>query len=86
MSQDEWEKKWLPMCVGLALCGLVSELRDGPMERGSKALEIPARVKRMLAQMYADATGQPAPAQPTKEATKNGTNGASGMGHQGFSR
>ncbi len=59
MTRDDFVKKWKPLLAGIALCGLVSELRDAPMQRGAKALDIPADVERWLSALYSDATGQP---------------------------
>lgn len=86
MTREDFVRHWRARLAGLALCGLVSELRDDPMKRGSRALEIPAEVDRLLGQLFDSATGEPKPtaAAPTRVAPKNGTNGTTGLGHQRF--
>lgn len=63
MTQQEFIAKWQPHIAGLALCGSCSEMRDSPLVRGSKAMEIPEMVRNLLKQMFNDAA--PAPTPPT---------------------
>lgn len=70
MKRDEFIARWRCHLAGLALCGTASEIRDGPLARASRVLEIPAEVDRLLAQMYADL----APAEPEPRAFQR-TNG-----------
>jgi hypothetical protein len=40
-SRDEFVRKWKNHLAGMALCGIVSESRDSPLQRGDRVLEIP---------------------------------------------
>lgn len=71
MKRDEWIRKWRCHLAGLALCGTASEIRDGPLARASRALDIPAEVDRLLGQMYADLV----PAEPEPRAFRERANG-----------
>lgn len=79
MTREEFVKKWEAAVSGMALCGLASELKDGPIARGSRALDIPDDVRKLLARLYDDATRGMEPARPLTETTPprlaNGTNG-----------
>lgn len=55
MSETEWVQHWQDRLVGLALSGLVldtDERPKGPATAGLHALTIPAKVQKLLAQMY----------------------------------
>lgn len=78
-TEDEFVTRWRRHLAGLALYGTVSELRDGPLVRASKVLDIPAEVERLLKQMYADLkpAAEPKPvAAPQPEPTRNGQHAA----------
>ncbi len=59
-SRDEFVRKWRCHLAGMALFGVASEARDGPMLRASKVLDIPGNVEALLARMYDDLTEVPA--------------------------
>lgn len=61
-TKEEFVARWRCHLAGLALFGIASETKDGPMVRASKVLEIPAQVEKLLGQMYADiAAEEPKP-------------------------
>jgi hypothetical protein len=60
LTRAEFIKAWQARLAGLALCGLVSELRESPMQRGARALDIPADVRKLLEEMYDDLIGRTA--------------------------
>lgn len=53
-TREQFVKRWSRHLAGLALYGLVSELRESTMGRASRALDIPAEVERLLTAMYDD--------------------------------
>lgn len=55
-TRDDFVERWKRHIAGMALFGTVSELRDGPMVRAAKILEIPAQVEDLLGKMYDDLT------------------------------
>jgi hypothetical protein len=57
-TREEWVKKWRCHLAGLALFGSASAVRDSPMSRASKALDIPQEVERLLGQMFDDLLGE----------------------------
>ena len=59
MTREEWKKKYHLYLCGLALCGSVSELKDGPLVRVSKFQDIPEEMEKLLEKMWEAA--QPAP-------------------------
>jgi hypothetical protein len=54
MTKDEFKARWRYRLAGIALYGSVSEIKDGPLARASKLMEIPAQVEQLLEAMYAD--------------------------------
>lgn len=68
-TKDEWIARWRLQLAGLAMFGVVSDAKDGPLQRAARWMEIPAQVEKLLAQMYADLDPKPAhtngkPAEP----------------------
>lgn len=57
-TKEEFISRWKCHLAGLALFGVASETKDGPMVRAAKVLEIPGQVERLLGQMYADLTAE----------------------------
>lgn len=53
-SRQEFQQKWKNYVAGMALFGTVSEIRDGPLVRATKVMDIPAEVERLLGLMYDD--------------------------------
>ncbi len=64
MSRDDFVRKWRNHLAGLALFGVVSEQRDGPLVRAAKVMDIPAEVDRILGMMHRDLAGEEQPAKP----------------------
>jgi hypothetical protein len=64
MTKDEFRKRWRTKLTAMALFGVVSDVRDGPLQRAGHVLDIPAEVDKMLEQIYEDLASQPAPAKP----------------------
>ena len=62
-SKEEFIKRWEAHLAGLALFGLVSESKEGTLQRAGRALDIPAEVRRLLGLMY-DYLNQTVPAPP----------------------
>lgn len=60
-SKDEFVNRWKCHVAGLALFGVASEIKDGPLARASKIMDIPSQVEKLLAQMYADLTEEAKP-------------------------
>lgn len=54
MTEMEFVKKWRTHLAGLALYGVASETRDGPLARACKVLDIPQEVERLLGMMWKD--------------------------------
>lgn len=52
MTRDQFISRWRTQLAGLALYGSVSEIKDGPLARASKILEIPDTVEMVLGKMY----------------------------------
>lgn len=52
MSREDFVKRWRNHIAGLALFGVASEAKDGPLARAAKILEIPAEVERILGMMH----------------------------------
>ncbi len=53
-TKEEFIARWRVHMAGLALFGVVSEVRESTQARASKALDIPGQVEKLLAQMYED--------------------------------
>lgn len=53
-TREEFLKKWSKYMAGIALYGTCSELRDSPLAKAGKALDIPAEVEDLLGKMYDD--------------------------------
>ncbi len=51
-SRAEFVDKFRCHVAGMALFGVASEAKDGPMVRASKTLDIPERVEVLLGQMW----------------------------------
>ena len=54
MTQEAFIAKWKTSLAGLALFGVASETKDGPIKRAAYILEIPAQVEGLLKRMYDD--------------------------------
>ncbi len=54
MNKDAFIARWKKHMAGLALYGVASETRDGPLARAAKVLDIPAEVESLLGKMYDD--------------------------------
>lgn len=74
-TREEFVRKWKNHLAGMALYGTVSEMREGPLVRASRALEIPAEVERLLGMMYADMVPDADDPAPTP---RNGLQNANG--------
>ena len=75
-TREEFIDRWRKHLAGLALYGTLSEIRDGPLARASKVLEIPAEVERLLGQMFDDLNPKPlAPVQSPAAQPKPVQNG-----------
>lgn len=59
-SREQFIERWKRHIAGMALFGVVSEVRDGPLARAAKVLDLPAEVERLLGLMYDDLAKQPA--------------------------
>jgi hypothetical protein len=69
VTREEFVCRWRNHLAGMALYGAVSELRDGPLMRASRVLDIPSAVESLLGRLYDDATrSEPA----TRPAQANG--------------
>ena len=55
MTKEDFVKRWRHKLAGLALFGVVSETKDGPLKRAANALDIPQTVETLLAELYDDA-------------------------------
>jgi hypothetical protein len=76
MTRDQFVARWKNHLAGMALFGAVSELRDGPLARAAKVMDIPAAVESLLGKMFDDATkDQPAPSGQHANGNGNHTNG-----------
>ena len=64
-TQAEFVDRWKCHLAGMALFGVASEVKDGPLLRAAKVLDIPARAEQLLRQMYDDLTAE-SPAGPHK--------------------
>lgn len=53
-SRDEFVRRWRAHVAGMALFGLASEVKDGPLVRANKILDIPQEVESLLGKMYDD--------------------------------
>lgn len=62
MTREQFQKKWRNHLAGLALFGVVSEVKDGTLARAARVLEIPAEVERLLGMMYTDLSPEEQPA------------------------
>jgi hypothetical protein len=60
MTREQFIERWKRHVAGMALFGVVSELRDGPLTRAGKIMEIPAEVEKLLGQLYDSAQPQKA--------------------------
>lgn len=58
-TKEEFVKRWRAIIAGMALFGVASETRDGPLLRASKVLDIPGEVEALLRRMYDDLTYEP---------------------------
>jgi hypothetical protein len=58
MTKEAFVRKWRNHLAGLALYGVASEHRDGPLARAAKVMDIPAEVERLLGLMHADLAGE----------------------------
>ena len=61
MTKSEWVNRWKKHVAGMALFGLASEHKDGPISRAVKILEIPGEVEGMLNRMYDELIPPPKP-------------------------
>ncbi len=52
LSKEAFIEKWRNHIAGLALYGTISDLRDSPMTRATRHMQIPALVEKTLGQMY----------------------------------
>ncbi len=51
-SRDEFIERWKRHIAGMALFGIASEAKDGPLARTAKILEIPEHAEQLLGAMY----------------------------------
>lgn len=65
-SRKDYIERWRRVLAGIALYGTTSEIKDGPLARASKILDIPDEVERFLGQQWDEdeALKQPPPARP----------------------
>jgi hypothetical protein len=70
MTREAFVRKWRVHLAGLALFGVASEVKDGPLARAAKVLEIPAEAERLLGMMFDDMTKEGAANGNGKVATK----------------
>jgi len=60
-TRDEFIALWRRHLAGMALYGTVSEMRDGPLVRTTKILDIPAEVENLLGRMFDSLKPEDAP-------------------------
>ena len=51
-TREEFVKQWQATLTGVALFGLVSELRDSTLHRATRAMELPQEMQALLGRMY----------------------------------
>lgn len=54
MTCEEFVRRWRERVAGMALFGVASEVKDGPLARATYVLEIPERVEQLLTNMWND--------------------------------
>lgn len=58
MTKPEWIERWEDRLVGMALSGLVLDTDErvrGPNAAGGRAMQLPEKVRTLLAQMFESA-------------------------------